>query len=285
MASRTPGSRPDPAAELLGRWQAHHGGRAPADADQPTEEPSAGPDAPEPAGETEPGPSGAPDDDATDTAEDVPDGTPDSPPAAAAPRHAAPGPPAPTARTYDAAAAGREVVEALGIPARPEHPPAVAPTPARRRTTVAPAPGRSTDVVFPPRRFVQRLLGVLLLVLVPTGIGLGYLAYDQPTTLRVGVAATLGVLVLVLYGLRVSATPAHLAVRGGQLEVVRGQHRDVFDLTSRFTRLEVVGRPGRPGWKVLMARFGRDPLVIDASMVDPAAFMEALERHRPQARP
>ena len=60
--------------------------------------------------------------------------------------------------------------------------------------------------------------------------------------------------------------------------------REVFDLTSRFTRLEVVGKPGRPGWKVLMARFGRDPLVIDSSMVDPATFTAALERHRPMSR-
>ena len=127
------------------------------------------------------------------------------------------------------------------------------------------------------------MLGLLLLVLVPTTVGAGYLAYDDPTTLTVGAAGTLLVLTLAIYAVRVSSTPARLAIHGGQLEVVRGNQREVFDLTSRFTRIEVVGRPGRPGWKVLMARFGRDPLVIDSSMVDPTSFTSALERHRPRA--
>ena len=129
---------------------------------------------------------------------------------------------------------------------------------------------------------VRRLLGLVLLVLLPVTAGAGYLAYDDPTTLSLGLAGTLLVVTLAVYGVRAGSTPTLLAIRSGQLEVVRGASREVFDLTSRFTRIEVVGRPGRPGWKVLLARFGRDPLVIDSSVVDPAEFTAALERHRPQ---
>lgn len=196
------------------------------------------------------------------------------------PKHA--GRPAPSG-SADQTAAGREVVEALGIPAPPRPAPAPEPAPAPAPSTAAGRvePGRSTDVEFAPRVLVRRLLGLLLLLLLATTAVAAYLAYDDPTTSTVGVAGTLLVLTLLVHAIRVSANPAHLSIRSGQLEVVRGNRRDAFDLTSRFTRIEVVGRPGRPGWKVLMARFGRDPLVIDSSMVDPVRFTEALERHRP----
>lgn len=257
MPSRTPGGEPDPAAELLGRWQAHLAGTSESSADDAaTEGPSAGPADPAPSPE----------------------------PPAPAPRHAAGlvlgrrRTPAP--RGTDQTEAGRGVVEALGAP---DPAPVAAPERPRRREP-APAPaGRTTDVEFAPRVLARRVTGLLLLVMLPLSVAAAYLAYDDPRTLTVGVAGTLVVLTLALYGVRVGATPTRLAIRSGQLEVVRGSSREIFDLTSRFTRLEVVGRPGRPGWKVLLARFGRDPLVIDSSVVDPVAFTAALERHRPPA--
>ncbi len=256
MPSRTPGDEPATAAEILGRWQAHHNGgpESPPDPQQP---------------------------------EETSGGTAHSP-TASPPRHAAPRttplrPPSPWA--FDQVEAGREVLDALGTPAEPAQPeppePDPRPAPARRDRRDAAASGRSTDVVFPPRVAVRRTLGLLLLVLLAATVGAGYLAYREPTTASLGVAGLLVVVTLTTYAVRVGSAPVHLAIRGGQLEVVRGAHREVFDLTSRFTRMEVVGTPGRRGWKVLMARFGRDPLVIDASMVDPDLFTAALERHRP----
>ena len=110
-----------------------------------------------------------------------------------------------------------------------------------------------------------------------------YLAYNDPRPFRLGVAATLLVVTLVLYGVRASSSPARLSIRSGQLEVVRGDRHEIFDLTSRYARMEVVGTPGKRGWKVLFGRFGRDPFVVDASMVDPKKFTEALQRHRPRS--
>ncbi|WP_148611922.1 hypothetical protein [Nocardioides rubriscoriae] len=302
MPSRKPGDEPDTAAELLGRWQAHHqGGPAPSP--------------PPPNPEDASGDTSRATDATADRSHDQPhhrDGSRTTAPRAVAPRHAAArlAPPPtrpPSARGFDQTEAGREVVEALlaapepvsaaapepNPDARPDPTPdpgpARKPVPAatalrrdrRRDTRPDSAAGRSTDVVFPPRVVLRRVLGLLLLVLLAATILLGYLAYRDRTTLSIGLAGTLVVATLATYGVRVGATPTYLAIRSGQLEVVRGQQREVFDLTSRFTRMEVVGKPGRRGWKVLMARFGRDPLVIDSSMVDPASFTAALERHRP----
>ncbi|WP_139977403.1 hypothetical protein [Nocardioides litoris] len=265
MAARKPGDEPDRAAELLGRWQAHHAG--------------------------EPDPHPAPHDPSHDRADDDvrsatesagsgagrPTDPLESSARTATPRRArarqAP-------RVADQNEVAREVVEALGVaaPTGPE-PEAPAPRPVR---SGPPPVGESTDVVFAPRTLLRRLVGVLVLLSLLATAYAGWRAYDDPTTLTLGVAGTLLVLTLVLYAVRVSASPTRLAIHSGQLEVVRGSSREVFDLTSRFTRFEVVGQPGRRGWKVLLARFGRDPLVIDSSMVDPAGFTAALERHRPR---
>lgn len=272
MPSRTPGAEPDPAAELLGRWQAHHAGssESPGDDSAPEEPPSA--------------PAAAPDPD--------PDPTPPPSPPVGGPRHSADGP-APGRRRppipagADQTEAGREVVEALGItpPPEPDPDPEDEPDPEPeaplvRRQWPSQVPGQTTDIDFPPRVLVRRVLGLLLLLLLPATAVAAYLAYDDPRTVTIGVAGCLLAVTLVVYAVRAGAAPAHLAIHSGQLEVVRGNTREVFDLTSRFTRMEVIGSPGRPGWRVLMARFGREPLVIDSSMVDPAAFTAALERHR-----
>ena len=237
------------------------------------------------------------------------------------PRHAAVRPMTPSVeRDSNYVAASREIIEALEQGERPTPPASTSGHPWLRATDRAPAEpasrlqkatepadlpirsGRnpvqdrstrrapsptdlgseSTDVVFAERLAARRLVGLLtFLMLAATGTA-AYLAYSDPQSFTLGIAGLLLLVSLVLYGIRASSTPARLAIRAGQLEVVRGTQREVFDLTSRYTRIEVVGRPGRRGWKVLFGRFGRSPLVVDSSMVDPKAFTEALERLRPR---
>ncbi len=136
------------------------------------------------------------------------------------------------------------------------------------------------NVDFSPRRGTRRVTGVLLLVTLVATAGAGWVAYDEPTTLTIGLACTLLSVTLAISGARAGASTMELSTRGGQLEVRRGSRREIFDLTSRYTQIEVVGAPGRRGWKVLLGRFGRDPLVIDSSVVDPRTFTEALQRYR-----
>lgn len=289
MPSRTPGDQPDPAAELLRRWQAHHSGtpetsRDDEDAEEPLVTPT-----PTAASETSAADLSTPTE-PTETTEPTEPTETSRPPKHAATRTPSGQRRPPSPRGADQTEAGREVIEALGITTTPAVPstPVQAPAPARPRARPprepAPPPGRTTDVEFAPRMLLRRTLGVILLVLLPLTAAACYVAYDQPETLSLGIAGTLLVLLLVVYAVRIGSTPSRLAIHSGQLVVVRGNTREVFDLTSRFTRLEVVGRPGRHGWKVLMARFGRDPLVIDSSMVDPVKFTAALEFHRPQSR-
>jgi hypothetical protein len=147
----------------------------------------------------------------------------------------------------------------------------------------APPPaGASTNVEFTPRTQARRVIGQLLLVALAGAAVAGYAVYRDPTTLTIGVAATLGVLVLVLWAVRASSATAHLSVHAGQLEVVRGGGRFVFELAGSFTPIEVVGTPGDHNWKVLFLRRNMDPFVVDSSMVDPYEFMDVLRRYLPE---
>lgn len=185
--------------------------------------------------------------------------TPGTPPSGSAPAAVPPTPPAP------------------GAPASASVPD---PDPDTTPTGPLPPPGPNVDLEFPPRVAVRRTVGVLAMLSVLATAGAAYVAYTDPRPTTLGVAALLLVVSLVLYGVRASSLPTRLAIRAGQLEVTRGSSREVFDLTSRYTRVEVVGAPGHRRWKVLFGRFGRDPFVVDGAMVDPKRFMAALERYR-----
>ncbi len=129
------------------------------------------------------------------------------------------------------------------LPAAPPGPPGP-PVPSRRSRVTAPEEGLSTDVHFAPRLGSRRIVGLLLIVcLVATG-GAGYVAYDEPRTFSVGIAGTLLFVTLVLYAVRAGSSPTRLTIHAGQLEVVRGSKREIFDLTSRYTRWRWWDAPG-----------------------------------------
>ncbi|MCW2797619.1 hypothetical protein [Nocardioides sp.] len=144
------------------------------------------------------------------------------------------------------------------------------------------AVGRSTNVDFAPKTGTRRLVGILLLISVAATAVAGYVAYNDRTTFNQGVAGTLGLLTLVVWAVRAGSTVPRLSVRSGQLEIRAGDGRFVFDLASRYTPIEVVGRPGERGWKVLFLRRSMAPYVVDASMVDAEEFMRVLRQHRPE---
>jgi hypothetical protein len=81
---------------------------------------------------------------------------------------------------------------------------------------------------------------------------------------------------------RAGAPTTRLSVKSGQLEILGGGGRYVFDLASHYTPIEVVGKPGARGWKVLFLRRSMTPYVVDASMVDPEHFMRVLREYRPE---
>jgi hypothetical protein len=188
----------------------------------------------------------------------------------------------------DAHRAGRDVLGAL-LP-QPElaadewwhDEPAPAPAVPVRQERVSTPVGPSTTVRFPPKRGARRVMGFVVLVTLIAAAASGYMAYADPNTLSIGVASTLGVLLLVTWGIRAGTPLTRMAIKGGQLEVRQGGLHMKFDLTSHYTPIEVQGTPGRRGWRVLFGRGTLRPFVVDSSIVDPAAFTEVLRRYRPE---
>ncbi len=161
----------------------------------------------------------------------------------------------------------------------PEHPSWSDDRPSR---AAPPAPGAAVDVEFPPRRGTRRVLALaLLLMLVATGVAT-WMARRDPDPESITLAVTLGVLTLVTWAVRAGSAQTTLAVRGGQLHVSTGGRRTTFDLSSAYTPIEVIGRPGRRGWKVVFGRGTMRPFTVDAGLVDPHRFMAVLRTYRPE---
>lgn len=140
---------------------------------------------------------------------------------------------------------------------------------------------RSTNAVFKPRTTARRLVTLVFVAVAASAVAAGYQAYQEGTTVNYGLAGLLGLLALVVWGVRASTSVTELAVIRGQLELIRNGHFEVIDLASPYTPVGVVGKPGRRGWKVLIERHDRPLLVIDRSMVDPHLFTTVLYRVRP----
>ncbi|GAB3855408.1 hypothetical protein GCM10028801_10990 [Nocardioides maradonensis] len=234
-----------------------------------------------------------------------------------------PEPPAPTPRMPDTREAGRSVLDVLGPVARepeavapeaaPEAEPDVEPAPAApeapRPAWPPTSPARPVDAVpdtaeppatyteepeddlppavieFKPRTQVRRALTVVLLVALLAAVAVGVVAARQHTTGLYAVAASLGVLVLVVWAVRASTIPTRLTIRRNQLEVVRSGRRTTIDLASPFTPVAILGTPGRRGWQVLIEQLEAPVLTLTASDVDPDPFMRVLLRIRPDLRP
>lgn len=160
-----------------------------------------------------------------------------------------------------------ETAEPAGSPAR--HPAAV-------------EADAATDIEFAPRTGGRRFVGWMVLLALAGLVVTAALAVQDPTTLTVGLAATLLVLTSTLWAIRAASPPARLAVHSGRLEVVQDGGRFVFELNGGYTPIEVIGAPGDRSWKVLFLRRNMAPFVVDASMVDPRAFMAMLRRYRPE---
>jgi hypothetical protein len=164
------------------------------------------------------------------------------------------------------------------------------PRPAPVRVTAAPTkPSRRDEVAhempgvyqFAPKRSSRRLLTLCMVAGVAASAFFVRSAVEAKDTPSIGLAAIVVLATAMLWAIRAGATLTRLTVRQGQLEVFRQGERLVFDMASDYTVIEVHGRPGSKGWKVLFPRRGMAPFAIDASMVDPDDFMRVLRFFRP----
>jgi hypothetical protein len=173
---------------------------------------------------------------------------------------------------------------------QPEPEAAVTPTEATQPEAVLPRPAAAAesvphDIRFRPRTTTRSAVSLLLLASVVATGRTAWQAYDEPTTSSIRLAVALGVLTVILWAVRARTTVAHLAVTGNRLEIVRSGARMVFDLDDPHTEVQVVGTPGKRGWKVVIPRRSLSPTVIDARMVDPREFTRAVELRRAPAEP
>lgn len=143
----------------------------------------------------------------------------------------------------------------------------------------------TTDADFPERSGVRRTMTILLLVVLAGTAGASYAAATAPTTATVGVAATLGFLLLVVWAVRAGCTTTKLTIQRGRLTIRRGGHTEVVEVGSPYTPIAIVGEPGHRRWTVLIEREGLPLVVVTRAMVDPFWFTTVLYRLRPELRP
>jgi hypothetical protein len=136
-------------------------------------------------------------------------------------------------------------------------------------------------VDFAPRVGVRRALTVVAIGNAAVTAYAGWLAWQEPTTNAIGIAVTLGVLTLVLWGLLAASAPTRVSVERGILEVRTSEATQIFDIGNPRQEIEVVGDPRRRGWKVLILRQGGVALTLDRRMVDPVSFTDVLHVYRP----
>jgi hypothetical protein len=135
---------------------------------------------------------------------------------------------------------------------------------------------------FKPKRSVRRVLTLALLAALVASAYFVRVAVGTQDTAGIGLAGIVVLATAGLWAIRAGASVTTLTVRQGQLEVVQQGDRFKLDLASQYTQVEVRGEPGKRGWKVVFARRGMEPFVVDASMVDPDDFMRVLRFFRPQ---
>jgi hypothetical protein len=137
-------------------------------------------------------------------------------------------------------------------------------------------------VQFARKRRASALLTVLagLGALIGAGVVVA-MALDGRLLTPVGIAASVvsGVLALASALSRTRSATVWIDRGTVHIEGPAGHHQ--FDLTSENTRLQMVGEPGRRGWRVEFLRRAMSPFVVDGTMVDAHAFVDAVRRWRP----
>ncbi len=95
-----------------------------------------------------------------------------------------------------------------------------------------------------------------------------------------GLSSAAVALVSVLLVVQLGALKRVVTLRDGTLDVVQGDARHRFDLTTEKTQIQMMGQPGDKDWQMLLARRGLSPVAIGPSEVDPEPFVEAVRQWR-----
>lgn len=181
---------------------------------------------------------------------------------------------------------GRRTPQPAAMPAAtaPSHLPAAGRAPARQEPAARERVAAGLDSFQTrPRSAARRLTGLLLLLAAAAAGIVAWAAVTARDTTLGGVALILAALAIGLWFLRVIAVPTTVSLTGPRLEVRQGGRQFVWDLASAYSPVDHVrGRPGRPGWRVVLRNADGSSFAIDGSMVPAKRFTEILSRYRPE---
>lgn len=141
------------------------------------------------------------------------------------------------------------------------------------------------SMTFRPRTLGTRVFGLLALGLAVAATAMTVAAFKDPNVQTVGIGATLWALAGIIWAVRSGNSTARLSLNGPLLLVEYQGRREVFDLSSKWTPVEVSGSPKSMSWKVTFHRAEIGPYVIDATMVDPEEFMKVLDFFQTRMKP
>ncbi|HSO65825.1 MAG TPA: hypothetical protein VLQ78_12070 [Ornithinibacter sp.] len=130
---------------------------------------------------------------------------------------------------------------------------------------------------------VRGVLSVLLgSCAVVAGLLVGMTALYDNLRSTSGVALVVVALVLAIGAWLVRASPSHVSVEGGVVDIRKDGSHHRFDLGSDRVQVSMVGQPGERGWRVDFHRRSLPPYSITAQMVDPVQFVAVVRRYRPE---
>jgi hypothetical protein len=157
-----------------------------------------------------------------------------------------------------------------------------APAPEKPRPAAAqPVPTGPALIRFAPRGHRPVLTILVALASLAAAAAAVYLAYRDQLTSGRGLLAAVSTVVLAVAVGRLDRDATTVTIERGIVHVTTARTSERADLTSAATLVELIGRPGERGHKVMLVRKTSGPLSIDDSMVDLDAFVEALRHWRP----
>ncbi|HEY0951046.1 hypothetical protein [Nocardioides sp.] len=146
--------------------------------------------------------------------------------------------------------------------------------------TSRPATPQTVDLSIEPRS--RHVAGFVLFAATVLTTLQAAVAYADPGILTLGLALALAGGTVAAWRAWVRRPVTAVLATGSRLEIRRAGGRHVFDLADLRSPVDVIGVAGERTWRVLFYRRGMAPYVLDATMVDPAAFLRVLHAQRPE---
>lgn len=143
---------------------------------------------------------------------------------------------------------------------------------------------RDTDLAF-HGTWVQpaprRVLGQVILVLATTGAvgGLGLLLWHQ-TFDALAVLVGFTVIALLTYLALSASSPTTVTLSGPRLVVRCGRDTDEFDLRGPIRRIQSIGFPNRPNWRIRLEANDGKIVELGPTQIDPALVHAAVSHYR-----